>query len=182
LVIEPNLVDVTTYSVGQVRAVDLVCTYYGTQHLTINNRGVEVYGGSELIVQKGDFDTLLASTVPDDVRLAIEQARAFDSAATRCFDGFFASRRNYDVVQGVDAAGRRCSGVLDQSWRLGGASGAEIGALEAFRVDPSLRAVRASSREVYGKAPVLAPNATVYFSGDDPHFEPLTKYAWTELP
>ncbi|HKF71255.1 MAG TPA: DUF3182 family protein [Stellaceae bacterium] len=182
LVIEQNLVDVTTYSVGQVRVADVVCTYHGTQHLTINNRGVEVYGGSELIVQQGDFDTLLASTVPEDIRLAIKQARTFDGAATRCFDGFFASRRNYDVAQGVDAAGHCRSGVLDQSWRLGGASGAEIGALEAFRTDPSLRAVRASSREVYGKAPVLPPNATVYFSGDDPHFEPLTKYAWTELP
>src|SRR5262249_9017265 len=159
-----------------------VCTYYGTQHLTINNRGVKVYGGSELVVRQGDFDTLLASTVPEDVRLAIEQARAFDGAATRCFDGFFASRRNYDVAQGVDAAGTRRWGVLDQSWRVGGASGAEIGALEAFRANPSLRVVRASSREVYGKAPVLPPNVVVYFSGDDPHFEPLTKYAWTELP
>jgi hypothetical protein len=182
LVIEQNLVDVTTYSVGQVRVVDVVCTYYGTQHLTVNNRGVEVYGGSELIVLQGDFDALLASTVPEDIRLAIEQARAFDSAATRCFKGFFASRRNYDVAQGCDAAGHRRSGVLDQSWRLGGASGAEIGALEAFRADPSLRAVRATSREVYGRAPVLPPNATVYFSGDDPHVELLTKYAWTELP
>ena len=181
-VIEQNLVDVTTYSVGQVRVADVVCTYYGTQHLTLNNRGVEIYGGSELIVQQGDFDILLASTVPEGIRLAIEQARAFDNAATRCFDGFFASRRNYDVAQGVDAAGHRRSGVLDQSWRLGGASGAEIGALEAFRADPALRAVRSSSCEVYGEAPVLPPNATVYFSGDDSHFEPLTKYAWTELP
>jgi len=182
LVIEQNLIDVTTYSVGQVRAADVVCTYYGTQHLTTNNRGVEVYGGSELIVRPGDFDALLASTMPEDIRLAIEQARAYDDAATRCFDGLFASRRNYDVVQGCDAGGHRRSGVLEQSWRLGGASSAEIGALEAFRADPSLRTVRANSREVYGKAPVLPPNAVVYFSGDDPHFEPFTKYAWTELP
>ena len=181
-VIEQNLVDVTTYSVGQVRVLDVVCTYYGTQHLTSNNRGVEVYGGSELIVVQGDFDALLALTLPENIRLAIEQARAYDEAATQCFDGVFASRRNYDVAQGLDAAGHRRSGVLEQSWRLGGASGAEIGALEAFRADPSLRRVGASSREVYGEAPVLPPNAAVYFSGDDPYFKPLTKYAWTELP
>ena len=181
-VIEQNLVDVTTHSVGRVRAVDVVCTYYGTQHLTTNNRGVEVYGGSELTVLRGDVEALLALTLSEDIRLAIEQARAYDEAATRCFDGFFASRRNYDVAQGFDAAGHRRSGVLEQSWRPGGASGAEIGALEAFRADPSLRTVRASSREVYGKAPVLPPNAAVYFSGDDAHSEPLTKYAWTELP
>jgi Protein of unknown function (DUF3182) len=181
-VLEQNLVDVTTYSVGQFRMLDVVCTYYGTQHLTTNNHGATIYGGSELIVFQGDFDALLALTLPEDIRLAIEQARAYDDAASRSFDGFFASRRNYDVAQGLDAAGHRRSGVLEQSWRPGGASGAEIGALEAFRADPSLRTVRAFSREVYGKAPVLPPNATVYFSGDGPRFEPLTKYAWTEVP
>ena len=155
-VIEQNLIDVTTYSVGQVRVADVVGTYYGTQHLTTNNRGVEIYGGSELIVVQGDFDALLALTLPEDIRLAIAQARAYDEAATQCFDGFFASRRNYDVAQGLDAAGHRRSGVLEQSWRLGGASGAEIGALEAFRADPSLRVVRAISREVYGDSAGVA--------------------------
>ena len=130
----------------------------------------------------GDFDALLALTLPEDIRLAIAQARAYDDAATQCFDGLFASRRNYDVAQGLDAAGHRRSGVLEQSWRLGGASGAEIGALEAFRADPSLRTVRAMSREVYGEAPALPANAAVYFSGNDPHVGPLTKYAWTEIP
>ena len=38
------------------------------------------------------------------------------------------------------------------------------------------------TREVYGAAPPLPENAAVYFSGDDPHVGPLTKYAWTEIP
>ena len=178
--LEQNLIDVATYSVGQVRVAGAVGTYYGTQHLTTNHRGMEVYGGSELVVVQGDFDVLLARTLPENIRLAIAQARVYDDAATHCFTGFHASRRNYDVAQGVDAADHRRSGVLEQSWRLGGASGAEIGALEAFRADPALRIVRANSREVYGDAPVLPANAAVYFSGDDPHVGPLTKYAWTE--
>ena len=86
------------------------------------------------------------STSPAEARLAVAQARAYDAAATECFPGLFASRRNYDVVQGTDAAGRRRSGVLEQSWRIGGASGAEIAALEAFRAEPALRAVRAVDR------------------------------------
>ena len=57
---------------------------------------------------------------------------------------------------------------------------AEIGALEAFSVDPSLRTVHAIAREVYGEAPALRADATVYFSGTDPHTGPLTKFAWTE--
>ena len=181
-VVEQNLTDVTTYSVGQVRVADMVATYYGTQHLTSNNRGAEIYGGSDLVLVRGDFDALLALTLPENIRLAIAQSRVYDEAAAQCFEGLFASRRNYDVAQGLDAAGHRRSGVLEQSWRLGGASGAEIGALEAFRADPSLRTVRAMSREVYGAAPVLPVNATVYFSGNDPHVGPLTKYAWTEIP
>ena len=45
---------------------------------------------------------------------------------------FFASRRNYDVVAGLDARGQRRCGVLEQSWRVGGASPAELVALAAF--------------------------------------------------
>ena len=108
------------------------------------------------------------------------QARTYDDAASQCFPGFYASRRNYDVAQGRDAAGRPRSGVLEQSWRAGGASGAEIGALEGFDKDSSLRVVRAATREVYGDEPTLPSDATVYFSGTDPSVGPLTKYAWVE--
>ena len=180
VVIEENLVDVTTYSVGQVRVADFVGAYYGTQCLTTNNRGAEVYGGSDITMARGDFDTLLALRLPEDIQLAIRQARAYDRAAGECFDGFYASRRNYDIAQGRDASGRRRTGVLEQSWRLGGASGAEIVALEAFKADPSLHTVRAIAREVYGEEPVLPANAVVYFRGLDPVVGPLTKYAWTE--
>ena len=51
---------------------------------------------------------------------------------------------------------------------------------EAFRDEPSLRIVRASTREVYGDPPALPPNAAVYFSGVDEQVGPLTKYALTE--
>jgi len=179
-VVEQNLNDVKTYSVGQIRVADTVGTYFGTQYLTTNNHGAQVYGGSELIVVQGDFDALLALTLSEDIRRAIAQARVYDAAATQCFDGFYASRRNYDVAQGLDAAGRHRSGVLEQSWRLGGASGAEIGALEAFRIEPTQHAVHAISREVYGNSPALPAHAVVYFSGIDPRVGPLTKYSWTE--
>jgi len=62
------------------------------------------------------------------------------------------SRRNYDIAQGFDARGQLRSGVLEQSWRVSGATGAEIAALEAFRAEPTLQAVRASTFEIYGDA------------------------------
>jgi hypothetical protein len=180
VVIEENLADVITHSIGCVRVAEMVATYCGTQHTTTNNEGVEVYGGSELRVVRGGFSALLALELPLEVRLAIAQARVYDDAADRCFPGFFASRRNYDVAQGIDAAGRRRSGVLEQSWRVGGASGPEIGALEAFQDDPSLQTVRAVSREIYGDAAPPPANAAVYFRGIDPRVGALTKFTVVE--
>ena len=99
------------------------------------------------------------------MRIAVEQALVYDSAATACFPGFFASRINYDVVQGNDAEGHWHSGVLEQSWRAGGATGAEIAALEAFKADPACRVVRASCIEIYGPSDEPPPGAVVYFRG-----------------
>src|SRR5437764_1318357 len=49
LVLERNLDDVTTYSVGQVRLDGLTVTYCGTQRATPDNAGATVYGGSDLL-------------------------------------------------------------------------------------------------------------------------------------
>ena len=180
IVIEEDLTDVITHSIGHIRIAELVATYCGTQHMTANNEGQQVYGGSELRVVRGGFNALLALELPVEVRLAIAQARVYDDAADRCFPGFFASRRNYDVAQGIDASGRRRSGVLEQSWRVGGASGAEIGALEAFQDDASLQTVRAVSHEIYGDATVPPADAVIYFRGVDPRVGALTKFTVVE--
>ncbi|WP_448206935.1 DUF3182 family protein [Azospirillum sp. sgz302134] len=180
LVLEEALSNVETLSVGQVRVGDLVATYHGRQRLTADNEGAEVYGGSELTVVRGGFDAVLGLPLPPPVRLAVEQARTYDAAATACFPGFFASRRNYDVLQGLDSRGQRRSGVLEQSWRVGGASGAEIAALEAFWRDPALRVVRATCVEAYGEDAALPPGATVHFRGLDERVGFITKYTLIE--
>jgi len=179
LVLEEDLTDVTTYSVGQVRVGELVASYYGIQRLTTDNSGEKVYGGSELVVTRGSFEELLALDVTDEVRMAVAQARTYDDS-TACYRGMFSSRRNYDVAQGKDARGRRRSGVLEQSWRIGGATGAEISALEAFKAHPCRRVVRASTFEIYGESPPPPPQATVYFRGVDERIGPFTKYSLVE--
>jgi hypothetical protein len=176
VVLEEHLGDVTTYSVGQVRVAGIIASYWGTQRLTKSNHGVEVYGGSDLVVVRGDFDALRALDLAPDVERAITQARAYDAAAFECFAGFFASRRNYDVAQGTDARGRHRCGVLEQSWRIGGASSAEVEALQRFAGDPELRTIRATSFEIYGEGAAAPPGATVFFRGADEHVGPLTKY------
>jgi hypothetical protein len=180
IALEQDLMDVTTFSVGQARVGDLLASYCGTQRLTRNNEGELVYGGSDLLVARGDFAALLALAPAAPVQRAIEQARGYDRAAFECFAGLLASRRNYDVAQGVDAAGRTRCGVLEQSWRVGGASGAEVDALTAFHADAKLRAVRAATVERYGSDVSPPANATVYFHGTDARVGPLTKYALTQ--
>jgi hypothetical protein len=92
----------------------------------------------------------------------------------------FASRRNYDVLRGRDARGRWHCGVLEQSWRMGGASGPEVAALAAFHADPGLRAVHARSTEAYDADAPVPEGAIVHFRGVDSRAGPLTKYTLVE--
>jgi hypothetical protein len=181
VVLEHNLTEVETLSIGQVRVAGLQASYYGSQRLTPDNSGALVYGGSDLTVVRGDFNVLLASTPSGPLHDAVTQALAYDEAVRTCYPGFFASRINYDVAQGLNAAGQWCSGVLEQSWRVGGASGAEVAALEAFHQDPGLRKLRASCVEKFGAPQPIPVGATLYYQGVDPEAGPLTKYTTLEI-
>jgi hypothetical protein len=176
VVLERDLREIETLSVGRVRLGDLEASYYGVQRLTPNNHGHQVYGGSDLVVVRGGFDALSRIGMTAEARVAIDQSRAFDEAITDTFAGFYASRRNYDVGSGTDARGQSYCGVLEQSWRIGGASGAEIGALKLFRDDPAVRIVRASTTEVYGANAPVPADARVYYRGIDPRAGEITKY------
>ena len=179
LVLELDLAEVVTLSVGQVCVGDMRASYYGTQRLTTNHHNQQVYGGSDLVVVRGDFDRVTKLALSEDIKTAITQARGYHDAALTWLRGMFASRCNYDIAQGVDTTGQWRSGVLEQSWRTGGASAAEVAALEAFRADAKLEVVRASTTEVY--AAERAPDdAVVYFRGVDEHAGAMTKYARIE--
>jgi hypothetical protein len=75
-------------------------------HLGIRSED-DLYGGSTITAVRGDYDRLLSLRLPDDIRQAIMQARIYDDAANECFDGFYASRRNYDVAR--EASMRRAA-------------------------------------------------------------------------
>lgn len=176
IVVERHLDSIETLSVGQVTLDDMVASYYGIQHLTVNNHGHHVYGGTDLVVVRGDFEMLLRLDVTSDIHEAIVKSSGFDAAVQVDYAGFFASRRNYDVAWGIDAQGRRRCGVLEQSWRVGGATGAEIGALRTFRAYPQVYAVRASTRELYGEDPQIPDGACVVYRGVDEQVGAITKY------
>jgi hypothetical protein len=175
LVLERNLDTVETLSVGHVTVDDLVVAYHGTQRLTRSNEGRAVYGGSDLVCVRGGWEALQRLELAPAVRHAIAQARVYDEAARFCHD-VRASRRNYDVGVGRDAQGRAYSGVFEQSWRAGGASGAEVAALEAFASDPALGRVEASAVELYGEQHEPPRRAAVHFHGVDVTFGPMLRY------
>ncbi|WP_374046000.1 DUF3182 family protein [Pseudomonas donghuensis] len=176
LTLEENLSEVQTFSVGQALVAGILCSYYGTQQLTRDHQGADIYGGSDLVLVRGDYDALLQLALEDHLRLAITQARTYEQAALQAFPGFIASRRNYDVARGLNSQGKLRSGVLEQSWRIGGASSAEVLALQAFAADPALTRVRASTHEAFD-APELPADATVFYQGDDSEIGSVCKYA-----
>src|SRR5262249_6344296 len=55
LVLESNLYDVITLSVGQIGIGDGVISYHGVQRLTNDNEGRAVYGGSDLVCVRGGW-------------------------------------------------------------------------------------------------------------------------------
>jgi len=82
------------------------------------------------------------------------------------------SRRNYDVGVGLDEEGNCKAGVFESSFRVGGASGPEVLALQAFKDNPGVTVVDASYRSVDAskvdslpqKAVVLQKNSRIFYT------------------
>jgi hypothetical protein len=175
LVVESNLRDATTVSIGQITIDDMTIAYHGTQWVAINNAGCRVYGGSALVCVRGGWEALLRVPMPGAIRLAATQAKLYEDAM-REYPGFMVSRRNYDVAQGLDGKGRRRSGVLEAWWRSGGASTAELAALREFAEDPTLQVVEALAAKLFGRGREAPRNAVVHYRDDDPDEGPITRY------
>ena len=175
LVLETNLRRARTRSIGQTMIGDRMITYHGTQRTVTDNHGLTVYGGSDLICVRGGWTELEKLPMDAEARLAVSQARTYDRNADR-YPGFLASRRNYDVGQGIDGRGQWRSGVFEASWRSGGASTAELAALMAFAHDPALQVVEATSAKQFGSRTTIPPGAVVHFHGNDPDEGPLLRY------
>lgn len=177
LVIEENLEEVQTYSVGSTKLCGMEIAYWGVQTVTADRDGQAVYGGSRLHAFRGGLAELAARALAPDIAEAVEKARRYDRLVAAAFPAMFASRRNYDVASGLDSLGWRRIGVLEQSWRVGGATPAEIAAFEQFTANPSCSETICATVEIHGDAEAAPPGSSVYYSGIDPIAGPLTKYA-----
>lgn len=165
LVLERDLVESTTYSVGfSVLPGGHRIAYVGTQRTVITPQGVAAYGGSRLEVVRGTFADLEATLRPGKPRAAVQAASRYDAVIRHAY-GVVATRCNYDVIAGVDRLGRRHLGVLEQSWRFGGASMAELLAIERFTRMPGLQRVVAETVETFAGERVPA-EAVMAWRGD----------------
>ena len=177
IVLEQNLTEVETFSVGFVSIGSEIISYVGTQEITPNNHGLLVYGGSELFISRGGLEELLAQPLNADWRRAIKLSAAFERAAFLAYPDIKATRRNYDVAKGRDSAGEVRWGVLEQSWRLGGASTAEVLAFQFFARNVARATISACCRERYGNNIAIPPNAEVFYRDSDSRVGPMAKYA-----
>lgn len=176
VVVELNLEEAVTFSVGCVEVGGQSIAYFGTQHTVRTPRGDEVYGGSQLRVARGGLDQLQHVPLPAQAHEAIAKVQHYEAQISAAYPGFYASRRNYDLVHGRDMQGHTRCGVLEQSWRFGGASPAEILALEALAAQPQVAWLDALTHESWSDEPV-PDDAVVYFDGQVGSLGRLLKYA-----
>jgi len=164
MVVERHLVHAVTYSVGSSNLRGCEIAYHGEQRSVVDPGGATVYGGSVLTIYPGSIGGLLRVLPEGDIAAAASAAMRFDRAVRESY-AVVASRCNYDVIAGVDSRGQRHVGVLEQSWRFGGASMAEVLALECFQAHPGLPWVVAETVESYADESPPA-DAIVYWPGD----------------
>lgn len=149
VIIEEALDNTVSFSIGQTEIGSHLISYCGEQEVTIDLKGQTTYGGSTLFVVRGGYAQLEAALSFDKHREALHLVKQYEKHIFNAFPQLYASRRNYDVLQGVNAKSQMRLGVLEQSWRVGGASMAELLALEAFAADPNLQTIRTWTRERY---------------------------------
>ncbi|MCL1561021.1 DUF3182 family protein [Xanthomonas nasturtii] len=173
-VLERNILQPLTHSVGELCVAGIRIAYYGTQCSVRNADGGDVYGGSSLRVHRGSLEALMATALPPQEQRVVEQACRYDRFITAAYPELQISRRNYDVVSSEDASNTRVCGVLEQSWRIGGATPAELAAIGAFQHDPALQWVSASTHEIYQGEPPA--DAQIYYRATQPGPGPRYKY------
>lgn len=175
IVVEIDVAQPATYSVGEMGLGGRSIAYVGTQGLGRDRDGRPVYGGSTLSVVRGRLPDLLDVFRQPRLRRTVEMAIAYDRCAQAAYPDLLCSRRNYDVLWGSDAHGHPHGGVLEQSWRVGGATPAELAAFDLLDREPGLARVLASTVECHGPVRV-PPQAEVYCVLDDPRCGLIAKF------
>lgn len=149
VIFEEALHNTVTFTIGQTEIGNHIISYCGEQEVTMDLKDQPAYGGSAISVVRGGYDQLESALIFDQHKEALRLVQQYERHIFNAFPQIYASRRNYDVLQGTNANGHKCLSVIDHSWELGGASMAELLALEAFAADSSLHRIRTWTKERY---------------------------------
>jgi len=141
-VIEPNLFEANTTSVGEIRLGDDVYSFLAFQKDDIASEdGRNRYMGADLITIRGTMENLLdlneAGLVLDQVKKAVSFHQAYSYFKP------VISRISYDVLCGTDFKGDVQIGVTDITARLGGSCPAVMLGVKVLDSDFTTEAVRA---------------------------------------
>ena len=179
LVLEENLTEVTTYSVGQVRVAepDGILLRHPASHAGQQRR--DRVRGVRAGRRTGRFRGLGRTQSSEDARLAVAQARVYDASRHGLLSRHV--RLAPQLRHGPRAATRR-GGCAAACWSSPGASVARVAPRSRHWKPsaPSLDCARCAPARwrstVRAEPP---PHATVYFQGVDERDGPMTKYALT---
>lgn len=171
-VLEPNLIEPVTLSIGQVRLGGETHAYIGEQSETTYLDGKPTYGGTTLTMVRGGFDKLstVTATIYPDYEHVVKQTGAVVTAFEEQY-GLIASRINFDAIFGDTSTGIQLAGICDQSFRIGGATPAEVLAVKALLDNPQATQVTARNTVGWrhgvegGDWPQAAHDEIVFFAG-----------------
>jgi hypothetical protein len=153
IVVEENLRDVTTYSVGLVAAGGMTLSYCGTQRTVRNGMGHDVYGGSTLACVRGGFEALSTLDLPDDARKAVALRAGTTRPRSRRTDGCSRRAATTTSRRARPRTARRASACSSSRGAWAARAAPRCRALEAFSADPGCASVRASTVETYRAHP-----------------------------
>jgi len=128
-IFEADLTDHQTVTIGYVDLNDDVYTWFGKPY-DVQHNGMTRFGGNELTVVRGDFDSLDPHSPDAETKLAILQTKKVFEAYKKL--GTIITRGTFDAVQGLSRDGNFISGITDPSLRPSASSAAEVRAIEVF--------------------------------------------------
>lgn len=167
-VLEANLRNPETFNVGLLHFDGKSYSFIGDQRIAKDTKGAETYVGTTLRMVRGGLGQLAQAPGLDAAKQwGVRQAQTVGDAYDHL--DVMSSRMELDVIQGTSGdSDETLSGVADPALRPGGASSAELLAIEKLRDNPALSEVSTRVDVHFGTPPKsLIGHKTLFFVGEN---------------
>lgn len=172
LVFERELINPYELSIGQQFFDGHLLSFIARQKF-MRPFGIKIYTGVEKIFVRGGYAALLSLPLPELAKIAVDQVIRFEQRLVNK-PGIYITRSAYNVLQGYISRSNKShlySGVVEQTWRIGGGTGGDLLAHEAFKHNTKLHIVSTCvvqehfSAVDYLKIKPIEKNAMLTFDG-----------------